>query len=166
MNYNYYNQPCNCGSDLGSLDYGYEYTFDERQFEDGRFGPIAFPFFPSGQGQQPGPPMGPPPGQGWQQPGPPTGPPPGQGSQFGPPTAPPPSAPPVQSQQAQTFAVDPGSIRGCMFRYTYIWLRGNRDFWFYPTYIGRTSVAGYRWTGFRWVYSGLSLRQIQSFTCV
>ncbi|NEY72810.1 hypothetical protein [Bacillus mesophilus] len=92
--------------------------------------------------------------------------PPSQGMQAGPPTSPPPSYIPTQTQQAQAFAVDPGSIRGCLFRYTYVWLRGFQQFWFYPTFVGRTSVSGYRWNGFRWVYSGISLRQIQSFTCI
>ena len=26
------------------------------------------------------------------------------------------------NKQVGTFAVDPGSIRGCLFRYTYVWL--------------------------------------------
>ena len=88
----------------------------------------------------------------------------GQGPTSGPPTAPPPSFVPMQ--QAQPFAVDPGSIRRCLFRYTYIWLGGFQQFWFYPIFVGRTSVSGWRWTGFRWVFMGISLRQIQSFTCV
>lgn len=90
--------------------------------------------------------------------------PPVQGQTAGPPTSPPPSF--VPQQQVEAFAVDPGGIRGCLFRFTYVWLRGNRQFWFYPTFVGRNSVAGYRWTGFWWVYFGTDLRQIQSFTCV
>ncbi|WP_449536560.1 hypothetical protein [Ferdinandcohnia sp. Marseille-Q9671] len=107
----------------------------------------SFPFFPPQGGGQMGPPN--------------------QGPGAGPPSAPPPSYVPTQSfQQSQAFAVDPGSIRSCLFRYTYVWMRGNRQFWFYPTFVGRRSVSGYRWTGFRWVYFGTSLRQIQSFTCI
>lgn len=109
------------------------------------------PFAPPGQGPGAGPPMGPP----------------GQVPQVGPPTSPPPSFVPTQTQQqAEAFAVDPGGIRRCLFRYTYIWLRGFEQFWFYPIFVGRNSVAGYRWTGFRWMYFGINLRQIQSFTCV
>ncbi|MCM3588319.1 hypothetical protein M3182_21815 [Mesobacillus maritimus] len=92
--------------------------------------------------------------------------PPGQGQAGGPPTSPPPSFVPAQTQQVGTFAVDPGGIRRCLFRYTYVWLRGFEQFWFYPIFVGRNSVAGWRWTGYRWVYFGISLRQIQSFTCV
>jgi hypothetical protein len=118
----------------------YNEIYDERQFG---------PMFPSQ-----GPTMGPPPG------------PPGQGAQSGAPSGPPPSFVPAQSQQVGTFAVDPGSIRGCLFRYTYIWMRNRQQFWFYPTFVGRTSVSGWRWTGFNWMFFGVSLREIQSFTCV
>lgn len=89
----------------------------------------------------------------------------GQG-QNGPPSSPPPSFVPAQTQQVGTFAVDPGSIRGCLFRFTYVWLRNRQQFWFYPVFIGRQSISGYRWNGFRWVFFGVSLRQIESFTCV
>jgi hypothetical protein len=88
---------------------------------------------------------------------------PGQGQAAGPPTSPPPSF--VPPQQVEAYAVDPGGIARCLFRYTYVWLRGFEQFWFYPTFVGRNSVSGYRWTGFRWVYFGIDLRQIQSFTC-
>jgi len=70
-----------------------------------------------GQGFSGFSPMGMPPGQ----PGlrPPFGP-PGQGQVDGSPSLPPPSFVPTQTLQAQTFAVDPCSIRGCLFRYTYV----------------------------------------------
>jgi hypothetical protein len=116
------------------------------------------PGFPGGGG-----PMGPPPGF----PGspPPVGP-PSQGPQGGPPTSPPPTFVPAETQQAEAFAVDPGSIRRCLFRFTYVWLRNFQQFWFYPTFVGSRSVSGYRWTGFNWVYFGINLRQIRSFTCI
>lgn len=114
---------------------------------------------PFGAGPAGGPPLGPPPGQPGLSPS-------GAQPSVPPPSSPPPSFVPAQSQQAQAFAVDPGGIRRCMFRFTYVWLRGFQEFWFYPIFVGRTSVAGYRWNGFRWQYFGISLRQIQSFTCV
>jgi hypothetical protein len=116
-------------------------TPDERQFGS---------FFP-----QTPPPSGPP---GFHQPS--------DYPHVGPPTAPPPSFIPQQTHQAGAYAVDPGSMIRCLHRYTYVWLRGFERFWFYPTFIGRHSVSGYRWTGSRWVNYGVSLRQIQSFTCV
>ncbi|WP_100332427.1 transporter [Bacillus xiapuensis] len=82
----------------------------------------------------------------------------------GQPSYPPPPYTP-QMPQAAAFAVDPGAIRGCLHRYTYIWLDSGRSFWFYPTYVGRTSVAGWRWRNSRWVYYGTDLRRIRSFQC-
>lgn len=115
------------------------------------------PFFPGGVlGPQQGPPTS----------FPPFGQPSGGGGQEGPPSGPPPSFVPAQTQQAGVFAVDPGSIRRCMFRYTYVWLNNGQQFWIYPIFVGRRSISGWRWTGFTWVYFGIDLRQIQSFTCV
>jgi hypothetical protein len=86
---------------------------------------------------------------------------------LGPPVQGPTSGPPtfVPQQQVEAYAVDPGGIARCLFNYTYVWLRGAEQFWFYPIFVGRTSVSGYRWTGFNWVYFGIGLRQIQLFTC-
>ncbi len=63
------------------------------------------------------------------------------------------------------FAVNPGSIRPCLFRYTYIWLNNGEQFWMWPVFIGRNSISGWRWTGFRWVFFGTDLRRIAAFTC-
>lgn len=138
---------------LPSLPYSQEeyfpVTYDDRQFNQPSFFPGGFFGPPQGQ---PGfsPPFGQSGGTGGQQQGPPAGPPPS----F------------VPTQQATTFAVDPGGIRRCLFRYTYVWLNNGQHFWLYPIFVGRRSVAGWRWTGFTWVYFGIDLRQIQSFTCV
>lgn len=126
----------------------------------------VFPQFP-GQGQPgtgfPGQPGGFP-GQPGGFPGQPGGFPGGQpgGSQA--PTAPPPSFTP-QMSSVSTFAVDPGAISGCLFRNTYVWLNNGEAFWFFPTFVGRHSVAGFRWFGFFWSYFGIDLRRIRSFTC-
>jgi hypothetical protein len=84
----------------------------------------------------------------------------------GPPTSPPPAYTP-QMGQAGLYAVDPGSMRRCLYRYTYVWLRNGRSFWFYPVFIGRDSVAGYRWrrNQQRWVYFGIDADLIRSFQC-
>ncbi|MBN2982860.1 MULTISPECIES: transporter [Cohnella] len=88
-----------------------------------------------------------------------------QGTQQ-PPTAPPPlSAPPRPQQQASLLAVDPGAITGCLFRNTYIWPTSGPGFWFYPIFVGSTSVSGFRWTGWTWVFSGFDTRRIDSFSC-
>ncbi|WP_309472246.1 hypothetical protein [Paenibacillus sp. YN15] len=63
------------------------------------------------------------------------------------------------------MAVDPGSIAACRFRYVYIWQRNGDEYWAYLTFVGRNSVAGFRWIGFTWVYFGLDLRFIDQFVC-
>ncbi|XJZ27213.1 hypothetical protein ACF5W4_18160 [Bacillota bacterium Lsc_1132] len=88
---------------------------------------------------------------------------PGGGQQAGAPTTLPPAVIPQES--AGIKAVDPGAIRGCLYRFTYIWLNNGRSFWLYPTYVGRTSVAGFRWRRYRWEYYGTDLRRIRSFRC-
>lgn len=129
---------------------------ENRQFFNipGFWGIPGFPG-PGGGGQFPGPGAQPPsfpggPGGGSQFPGGPSG-----SAPSGPPTTPPPSFTP-EPKQIQTFAVDPGAIRGCMFRFTYVWLQGG-GFWFFPVFVGRRSVSGWRWIGFRWVYVGIDL---------
>ncbi|THF84717.1 transporter [Cohnella fermenti] len=87
----------------------------------------------------------------------------GGGSQQ-PPTAPPPLAPPPKPL-ASALAIDPGAIVGCLFRNTYIWPDFGPGFWFYPIFVGRTSVAGFRWTGRNWIFSGFDLGRISSFSC-
>jgi hypothetical protein len=91
---------------------------------------------------------------------------PGGGQQGGgAPTAPPPQFTP-QETQASAFAVDPGGIRRCLYRYTYVWLNNGNSFWYFPTFVGRNSVAGWRWRRrWGWVYFGIDLRQIRSFQC-
>ena len=128
----------------------------------------GFPFF----GQQFGPPFGqfgPPFGQPSTPGGPVTPPPFGGGADsFGPPSGPPPSFIPQQAQAATPglLAVDPGAIRPCAFRFVYIWLTSGQQFWAWLVFVGPRSVAGWRWTGFRWVYFGVDLRSIRSFVCV
>lgn len=67
----------------------------------------------------------------------------------------------------QLRAVDPGGIAGCLYRYTYVWTSRRNGFWYYPTFVGRTSIAGYRWDPryYRWEYYGLDLKKIDSFQC-
>ena len=138
---------------------------DVSQTLDGRIFPGG------GMGGPPGgPPSGGPGFPGQQFPGfppsqPPSSSPGGGGQQGGPPSSPPPSFTPQMQQGVSAFAVDPGAIRGCLFRYTFVWLNNGRSFWFYPTFVGRNSVAGWRWRNFRWVYYGTDLRRIRNFQC-
>ncbi|HHV98347.1 MAG TPA: hypothetical protein GXX36_02035 [Clostridiaceae bacterium] len=145
----------------------YDYdNYDSYDYYDRQTGlPFGLPF----GGQQGMPPFGLPFQQpGFQPPAPPFGA-PGGGQQQGPPSGPPPSFVPQQTQ-AQTpgvgvFAIDPGAIRPCRFRFVYLWLRNGQQFWAWLVFVGNRSAAGWRWTGFRWVYFGVDLEDIQSFVC-
>lgn len=87
--------------------------------------------------------------------------------QVGAPPSGPPSFIPTQSIQAQSVA--PGSIRNCLFRYVYIWQSNGEQYWIYLTFVGRDSIAGYRWFGRGpfgfWIYFGLDLRRVNQFFC-
>ncbi len=129
-------------------------------------GPYPGAFGPGQGGFGPGPGGG---GPGGRPPGPPGGNPgfgPGQ-PPFGAGQLPPPPLAPPGNQGPSLTAVDPGSFWGCLYRYTWVRLNNGRSFWFYPTFIGRTSVAGFRWNRIQrqWFYTGLDTRQISSFQC-
>jgi hypothetical protein len=85
------------------------------------------------------------------------------------PSGPPPNFTPSQAQGYQggmgVKAVDPGSMRPCLYRFVYIWPKRGRGFWAWLTFVGRRSASGFRWNGFRWVYFGIDLQRIESFTC-
>ncbi|KMK77036.1 hypothetical protein [Alkalihalobacillus pseudalcaliphilus] len=136
-----------------------QYINGDRSFLGGFF-PPNFPLGPGSGGPPFNPPAGPPFGQG------PFNPPFGGGNQAQPPSTPPPDMSVLQSAGVTPFAVDPGAISGCMYRFTFIHLNNGQSFWFYPIFVGRTSVAGFRWNGFRWTYFGIDTNRIASFQCV
>ncbi len=118
--------------------------------------PPQSPGFPIPPGQFPEPPF--PPGP----PMPPQQPEPGYGNRkpYGP--------PPRQIPERADFgprAVDPGGIMNCLYNYTYVWLVNGSSFWFFPTFVGEKSIAGYRWGFFGWSYLGFDLKLIDFFTC-
>ncbi len=113
--------------------------------------------------EQRDPPFGPPPGM------PPFGQPFGGAAQgSGPPPGPPPAFVPsnaVQQQSAGALSINPGAIRPCRFRFVFLWLNNGQRFWAWLVFVGSRSVAGWRWTGFRWIYFGIDTRRIASFAC-
>ncbi len=79
--------------------------------------------------------------------------------------APPTTTPKKQQEGKQLKSVSPGSITPCKFRFVYIWLDNGREFWAWPTYIDKNTLAGFRWNGRRWLYFGIDLKRIDSFVC-
>ncbi len=71
----------------------------------------------------------------------------------------------VPEKPSSLRRIEAGAIRGCLYNYTYVWLTNGSSFWFYPTFIGRESISGYRFTRRGWVYLGFDLRMIESFYC-
>lgn len=115
---------------------------------------LPFPGYPWHVGPQPNMPPFPHEGHSHQNAGP-----------QGPPMGPPPKDIPQQSAGPGLKAVDPGAIRGCKYKYTYVWTENGKSFWIWPTHIGRRSISGYRWIGYRWIYFGMDLDNISSFAC-
>ena len=112
-------------------------------------GPPMPPF--GGPGGPPMPPFG---GPG----GPPMAPPGGPGTS---PMAPPPSFTPMMSNSQ--FGSQ--GIRQCMYRNTFIWLRNGENFWFFPTFVARNVVLGFRWGRFGWRFNTVNRDNILTFQC-
>lgn len=65
----------------------------------------------------------------------------------------------------QPKAVSPGAISFCLFKFTYIWERGGRNYWAFLLNVDRRSVSGLRWFRNTWVFFGVDLNRIDSFIC-
>jgi hypothetical protein len=60
---------------------------------------------------------------------------------------------------------NPREIRRCINRFTFIWLINGNSFWFYPTFVDRQFVFGFRWRRNRWEFDRINLRRIFFFRC-
>ena len=114
-------------------------------------------FPPSGPGMPPSGPGLPPGGPGL----PPSGPGLPSGEQF----AAPRSAPPAFEPITPARAVNPRDIRRCINRFTFIWLRNGNSFWFFPVFVSRDFVLGFRWGRRGWEFTEINLRRIMFFQC-
>ncbi|MBP1753926.1 MAG: hypothetical protein H6Q59_324 [Firmicutes bacterium] len=56
-------------------------------------------------------------------------------------------------------------MRRCLNRFTYFWLFNGNDFWFYPTFVDRQIVQGFRWRRNRWEFDRINLNRIFFFRC-
>jgi hypothetical protein len=92
-------------------------------------------------------------------------PPSGHPGGHAPSAAPPDYIPAVPLNQGIIRAVEPGAISRCLFNNTYVWLTNGQQFWFFPTFIGRRSISGFRWMHRNWVYMGFDLNMVESFVC-
>ena len=56
-------------------------------------------------------------------------------------------------------------LRRCLNRFTFIWLTNGNSYWFYPVFVRRHQVEGFRWRNGRWFYDRINLRRILFFRC-
>ncbi|MBK3496698.1 transporter [Viridibacillus sp. YIM B01967] len=77
------------------------------------------------------------------------------------------SSPPGFSPPIPAWQVGPSGLRRCLFRNTYIWLNNGNSFWFFPTFVGRNTIIGFRWSRrrFGWVYHMINPNTVRSFQC-
>lgn len=117
-------------------------------------GPGSFPMNPPPPGPGPGggPGGGPGPGGGGNSPMP-----------MGPPPAFSPQMPMLQSQSQ--YQSGSSGIRRCIYRNTFIWQRNGNSFWFFPTFVTRNDILGFRWGRFGWVPSTVNRNSILTFQC-
>ncbi|MDD3174161.1 MAG: hypothetical protein PHF63_11015 [Herbinix sp.] len=59
----------------------------------------------------------------------------------------------------------PRELRRCLNRFTFIWLVNGNSFWFFPTFIDRQFVVGFRWRRNRWEYDRININRIIFFRC-
>ena len=146
MNYNYFDENEN------RID-----LVEVTQQEDERRRPGDPDRPPAGPGFPPGGPSRPPGGPGF----PPDGPGFPPGGQFEAPRSAPPSFTPLTPSRA----VDLREFRRCLNRFTFIWLRNGESFWFFPVFVSRDFVLGFRWGRRGWDFTQINLRRILFFQC-
>lgn len=56
-------------------------------------------------------------------------------------------------------------LRGCIRRFTFVWLFSGESFWFYPVDVDNVFVRGFRWRRNRWVFDRIFIRRIIFFRC-
>lgn len=71
----------------------------------------------------------------------------------------------VYQRQMTPYALNPWDLQNCLYRFTYLWLRNDDNFWFFLMTIGESRVYGYRFFGGRWNNYSVDLRDIVSFYC-
>jgi hypothetical protein len=69
--------------------------------------------------------------------------------------------PPIPSSR---FGVE--SMRWCLHRNTFVWMRSGTEFWFFPTFVSRRVIVGFRWRRrFGWVYHVIDPSNVLTFQC-
>ncbi len=120
-------------------------------------GPGSFPMNPP-FGRPGSPPMSPP------QPGGMPMNPPQPGGNTPMPMGPPPAFSPAMSSSQSSQSGSSGITR-CIYRNTFIWQRNGNSFWFFPVFVTRNVILGFRWGRFGWMHSTINRDSILTFQC-
>ncbi len=62
--------------------------------------------------------------------------------------------------------ITPGPIGSCTSRMTYLWMIDGSSFWTMITGISISTVSGYRWNGYNWIFFETNVNNIETFVCV
>ena len=68
-------------------------------------------------------------------------------------------------EQMPHYGQNPRGIQNCLYRFTYMWLRNNDNFWFYLTAVGESRIYGFRFFGGRWNQYSIALSEIVNYHC-
>ncbi|MGL5068757.1 MAG: hypothetical protein ACRC6T_13250 [Sarcina sp.] len=56
-------------------------------------------------------------------------------------------------------------LKLCTYRHTYLLLRNGESFWCYPTYIGLTTISGWKWNNYKWKFFSIPIKRVSNFYC-
>lgn len=59
----------------------------------------------------------------------------------------------------------PRDFNRCLNSFTYLWLVNGNNFWFFPIFVDRQFVIGFRWRRNRWEFDRINLNRILFFVC-
>ena len=80
--------------------------------------------------------------------------------QGGAPRKSPPNYIPVHSSKFKNVGYD--LLSSNIFSNVFLWLNNGQSFWFFPTFVGRRIISGFRWHVDRWFFISLSINSIDS----
>jgi hypothetical protein len=90
-----------------------------------------------------------------------------------PPKTPPPNFVPDKDKAiALGFTKTPGvnvvlssTVMPCQFKFTYMWMKNKTAFWTKPDKLTNTLVGCWVWSGSKWNYRDIALKDIDTFIC-
>ncbi|MCL2168764.1 MAG: hypothetical protein FWB74_01905 [Defluviitaleaceae bacterium] len=75
------------------------------------------------------------------------------------------TAPPQHIPKAHLARPGHDAIQSCLYKNTYLWLNNHQQFWFFPTFIGKSSICGYKRINDDWQFMGFGIEMIEKLYC-